>query len=217
MFAVQQASVALDALEWIVRGVLLVETEIVLVGLFVLQLLDISPNNDTDIEMEEKANNVTDDKSNLSTSVEDRATGNFVVVAIVALNQRALGEDEVERESRQRERGKEAYPNENRIGLDHATVSDNRANEPEKRDDSDDSENDTGDNETNPSSGRDFNLTVVQEIWSCIDSMNEPEKCTSTKSTTDEGQQGGDKNSGPDRDTATEVSASTHSVLVKKS
>lgn len=108
MFAVQQASVALDALEWIVRRVLLVETEIVLVGLFVLQLLDISPNNDTDIEMEEKANNVTDDKSNLSTSVEDRATGNFVVVAIVALNQRALGEDEVERERRQRERGEEA-------------------------------------------------------------------------------------------------------------
>lgn len=51
MFAVQQASVALDALEWIVRLVLLVlvETEIVPVGLFVLQLLDVSPNNDTDI------------------------------------------------------------------------------------------------------------------------------------------------------------------------
>lgn len=110
MFAVQQASVALDALEWIVRRVLvlLVETEIVLVGLFVLQLFDISPNNDTYIEMEEKANNVTDDKANLSTRVEDRATGNFVVVAIETLNQRALGEDEVERECRQCERGEEA-------------------------------------------------------------------------------------------------------------
>jgi len=68
MFAVQQAAPALDALEGIVRGILLlVETEVVLVGLFVLELFDVSPNNDTDIELEEKANNVADDKTNLST------------------------------------------------------------------------------------------------------------------------------------------------------
>jgi hypothetical protein len=41
---------------------------------------------------------------------------------------------------------------------------------PEKRDESDDSENDTCDDETNPSPRRDFNLTVIQEIGSCIDS-----------------------------------------------
>lgn len=74
--------------------------------------------------MEEEANNVTDDEANLSTSVEDRATRNFVVAAIVTLDQRALGEDEVERECRQRDRGEEAYPNENRVCFDHATVSD---------------------------------------------------------------------------------------------
>ena len=45
-----------------------------------------------------------------------------------------------------------------------------QGNLPEKRDESDDSENDTSDDETNPSTRRDFNLTVIQEIGSCIDS-----------------------------------------------
>ena len=47
--AVQQASIALDTLEGIVGCALLVETEVVLVGLFVLELLNVSPDNDTDI------------------------------------------------------------------------------------------------------------------------------------------------------------------------
>jgi hypothetical protein len=50
MFSVQQAPVALDALEGIVRQVVpLVEPKVFLVGLLVLELLDISPDNDADI------------------------------------------------------------------------------------------------------------------------------------------------------------------------
>lgn len=54
MFGVQQASVALDALEWIVCRVLLVETKVVLVGLLVLKLIDVSSDDDTDIWMKGK-------------------------------------------------------------------------------------------------------------------------------------------------------------------
>ena len=83
--------------------------------------------------MEEETNDVADNEGDLSTRVEDRATRDLIVVAIVTLNQRALGEDEVERESGQGERGEEAHPNENRVGLDHATVSDHRANKSVRR------------------------------------------------------------------------------------
>jgi hypothetical protein len=40
----------------------------------------------------------------------------------------------------------------------------------------------------------------------------EPEKCTSAKTTTDEGQQRGEENGCPDWDAATEVSAGAHVV-----
>jgi hypothetical protein len=43
-------------------------------------------------------------------------------------------------------------------------------NLPEERDESDDSENDTGDDDTDPGTRRDFDLTFVQEIRSCVDS-----------------------------------------------
>jgi hypothetical protein len=50
MFAVQQATPRLNALEGIVRGViLLVEAKVVLVGLLVLELLDVSLNDDADV------------------------------------------------------------------------------------------------------------------------------------------------------------------------
>ena len=49
VFAVQQAVPALDALEGIVGRALLVETKVVLVGLFVLELVNISPDNDADV------------------------------------------------------------------------------------------------------------------------------------------------------------------------
>jgi hypothetical protein len=74
--------------------------------------------------MEEETNDVADNEGNLSTRAEDRATRDLIVVAIVTLDQRALGEDEVECECGQGERGEEAHPDENRVGLDHATVSD---------------------------------------------------------------------------------------------
>jgi len=162
--------------------------------------------------MEEETDDVADNEANLSTRAENRATRDLIVAAIVTLDQRALGEDEVECECGQGERGEEAQPNENRVGLDHATVSDHRANKSEKRDESDDSENDTSDDETNPSARRDFDLTVIQEIGSCIDSVYEPEKCTSAKTATDEGQQRGEEHGGPNRDAATEVSTGAHVV-----
>lgn len=40
---------------------------------------------------------------------------------------------------------------------------------PEKRDNGNDSENDTSDDETNPSTRRDFDLAVIQEVRSRID------------------------------------------------
>jgi len=49
VFVVQQAIPALDALEGIVGCALLVETKVVLVGLFVLELVNVSPDNDTDV------------------------------------------------------------------------------------------------------------------------------------------------------------------------
>ena len=48
--------------------------------------------------MEEETYDVADDEDDLPTSGENRTTSNFVAAAIVALNQRALGEYEVERE-----------------------------------------------------------------------------------------------------------------------
>ena len=51
--------------------------------------------------------------------------------------------------------------------------------------------------------------------WLTVD---EPEECTSPKSTTDEGQQRGNKDGGPDWNAATEMSAGSHCfVLVKNS
>lgn len=50
MLGVQQAMIALEALEGIVgRGVpvVLVETEVVLVGLLFLELINVSPDDDT--------------------------------------------------------------------------------------------------------------------------------------------------------------------------
>ena len=53
MLATQQAAIAVDTLEGIVGCTVLVgapvETEVVPVGLFVLELIDISPDDDTDI------------------------------------------------------------------------------------------------------------------------------------------------------------------------
>jgi len=49
VFAVQQAVLALDALERIVGRALLIATKVVLVGLFVLELVNVSPDNDTDV------------------------------------------------------------------------------------------------------------------------------------------------------------------------
>jgi len=122
---VQQAAIALNALEGIVgRGVaLLVETKVVLVGLFVLELLNVSPDDDADVELEEETENANDGECNLSTRVEQRATRNLFEVLVVTLNQRALGEHEVERERSQADGEEEAEPDENRISLDHATVS----------------------------------------------------------------------------------------------
>jgi hypothetical protein len=42
--------------------------------------------------------------------------------------------------------------------------------------------------------------------------VDEPEKCASTETATDEGQQRGEENGGPDGDAATEVSATAHVV-----
>jgi hypothetical protein len=49
MFGVQQSSIALDALEGIVGRALLVEAEVVPVGLFVLELIDVSSDDNADI------------------------------------------------------------------------------------------------------------------------------------------------------------------------
>lgn len=47
--------------------------------------------------------------------------------------------------------------------------------------------------------------------------MNEPEKCTSSKTASKEGQEGEDENGGPDGNTATEVLAVAHRVVVENS
>lgn len=52
MLVVQQATIAIDALEGIVGCRILlvtVETEVVLVGLFVLELVNVSSDDDTDV------------------------------------------------------------------------------------------------------------------------------------------------------------------------
>ena len=80
--------------------------------------------------MEEESDDIADDETDFSTGAENGAARNLVVAAVVTLDYRALGEDEVEGECGQGERGEEADPNENRVGFDHATVSDHRPNEP---------------------------------------------------------------------------------------
>jgi hypothetical protein len=84
-------------------------------------------------EVEEETNDITDNETDLPTRAEDRTTRDFVATAVVAIDQRALGEDEVEGKDGQREGGEEAQPDENRVGLDHAPVSDHRANESAER------------------------------------------------------------------------------------
>ena len=103
----------------------------------------------------------------------------------------AVGEHEVGRENGQGEGEQEADPDENRVGLDHAAVSNHRANEsahrsvrkqqimtredtgdgsvPEERDDGDDGENNTSDNDANSCTRGDFDLGVVQEVGSRVD------------------------------------------------
>jgi hypothetical protein len=45
--------------------------------------------------------------------------------------------------------------------------------------------------------------------------VDEPEKCTSTKTAADEGQKRGNEDGGPNWDAATEVSAGAHRVIQK--
>jgi len=210
MFAVQQATSGLDALEGIVGSILLVETEVVLVGLFVLELHDVSFDDDTDVQLEEKSNNVGDDETDFSAGAKHCTARNLIEVLVETLNQRALGKHEVEREPSQAEREEEAEPDEEGVGFDHAAVSNHRPNESKERDERDNRENDTGDDETNPSTRRDFDLGVVQEVRSCVDSMDEPEENTSADAATDEGEERCDENGGPDWNAATEVSAVAH-------
>lgn len=47
--------------------------------------------------------------------------------------------------------------------------------------------------------------------------MDEPEKSTSGNTATNEGQEGGDEDGGPDGNTATEVPTVAHHVVVKNS
>lgn len=53
--------------------------------------------------MEEEANDIADDETGFSTRVEKRATRDLVVAAVIALNQRAVGENEIECKSGQDE------------------------------------------------------------------------------------------------------------------
>jgi hypothetical protein len=145
MFAVQQATSGLDALEGIVGSILLVETEVVLVGLFVLELHDVSFDDDTDVwerrldsagsaevgltQLEEKSNNVGDDETDFSAGAKHCTARNLIEVLVETLNQRALGKHEVEREPSQAEREEEAEPDEEGVGFDHAAVSNHRPNE----------------------------------------------------------------------------------------
>lgn len=142
-------------------------------------------------KLDEESENVSNDERDLSTRIEHRATSNLFQVFIQALDQGALGEHEVEHESSQAEREEEADPDESRVCPDHATVSDYRADEsmggsrckhgvmekstvgvgdiPEERDEGDDSENNTSDDDTDPGTGRDLDLGVVQEVRVRID------------------------------------------------
>jgi len=212
MFAVQQAAPALDALEGIVRRVVLVlvESEVVLVGLFILELFDVSPDDDTDIELEEKTDNVADDETNLPVRGEHRATRDLIEAVVVALDHRALGKHDVEGESGQGDREEEADPDEDRVGLDHATVSNHRTDESKERDNGDNGENDTSNDETDPGARCDFDLGVLQEVRSRIDSVDEPEKRAGGETAADEGEERGDEDGDPDWKAATEVSAVTH-------
>lgn len=74
-------------------------------------------------EIDEKTDDVADEETDLSTRAEYRTARNFLEVLVVALNQVALGEHEVGRENGQGEGEQEADPDENRVGLDHAAVS----------------------------------------------------------------------------------------------
>ena len=47
--------------------------------------------------------------------------------------------------------------------------------------------------------------------------VNEPEECTSSKTASKEGQEGGNENGGPNGNTATEISAVAHRVIVENS
>jgi len=58
-------------------------------------------------------------------------------------------------------------------------------------------------------------LGVVQEVGSGVDSVDEPEKCTSGETATKEGQEGGDENGGPNGNAATEVPAGAHVVVLR--
>jgi len=165
----------------------LVHAEVVLVDLFVLELVNISPDDYTDVEIDEKADDIADEETDLSARAEYRTARNLVEVLVVALDQAALGEHEVGREDGQGEGEQEADPDENRVGLDHAAVSNHRANESEKRDGGDDSENNTGDDETNSGTRGDFDLGVVQEVWSSIDGMDKPEKRSGGETAAKEG------------------------------
>jgi hypothetical protein len=128
----------------------LVHAEVVLVDLFVLELVNISPDDYTDVwwrerkirwisdwrrcgnvltEIDEKADDIADEETDLSARAEYRTARNLVEVLVVALDQAALGEHEVGREDGQGEGEQEADPDENRVGLDHAAVSNHRANE----------------------------------------------------------------------------------------
>ena len=49
VLCVQQVAIAIDALEGIVGRAILVKTEVVPVSLFVFELLNVSPDDDTDI------------------------------------------------------------------------------------------------------------------------------------------------------------------------
>jgi len=100
-----------------------VHAEVVLVDLFILELVNISPDDYTDVEIDEKTDDVADEETDLSSRAEYRTTRNLLEVLVVALNQVTLGEHEVGRENSQCKGEQEADPDENRVGFDHAAVS----------------------------------------------------------------------------------------------
>lgn len=80
-------------------------------------------------EIDEKTDDIANEESDLSSRTEYRTTRNLLEILVVALNQATLGEHEVGRENGQGEGEQEADPDENRVGLDHAAVSNHRTNE----------------------------------------------------------------------------------------